>query len=442
MSAVQSPSPFALRARWVFPVAGPPLRDAAVTISRGRIIGLGRPPRDVPVEDLGQAAIVPGLVNAHTHLEFSDLASPIGRPGMGLVEWLGAVIEHRASAATLDGGRRVRSSAAKTHQDVPENDGSSPTIAARRCPSTPPCPIEQGLRESVGHGVTTIGEIAQAGGTKDAYLASPCGGTIFLELIAPLVERIDAALAAARKHVLEGGAWRPGLSPHAPYTVHPQLLARAVDLSVEREAPLAMHLAESPAEIEWLRDGRGPFRELLESRGAWDATARGRGARPLDELRMLARAHRALVIHGNYLDEEEIELLGRQRRRMAVVYCPRTHAWFGHARYPLEKLLAAGAIVALGTDSRASAPDLSLLAEMREVARAFPAMSRSTVLELGTLGGARALGLDARIGTLEPGKRADLAVVALPEDAAADPHDLLLATDGPVAATWVRGNRV
>ena len=124
---------------------------------------------------------------------------------------------------------------------------------------------------------------------------------------------------------------------------------------------------------------------------------------------------------------------------MAVVYCPRTHAWFRHSRYPLEKLLAAGAIVALGTDSRASSPDLSLLAEMRHVAREFPAMSRATILELGTRGGARALGLDAQIGTLEPGKRANLAIVALPEDAAADPHDLLLDASGAVVATWICG---
>ena len=94
----RDPSPRSLRARWVFPVAGPPLRDAAVTISQGRIVAVGSPPDDVPIEDLGQAAIVPGLVNAHTHLEFSDLASPIGRPGMGLVEWLGSVVRHRANA--------------------------------------------------------------------------------------------------------------------------------------------------------------------------------------------------------------------------------------------------------------------------------------------------------------------------------------------------------
>ena len=312
---------------------------------------------------------------------------------------------------------------------------------------TTPYAIEQGLRESVAHGVTTIGEIAQSGGRMDAYHASPCDGTLFLELIAPRVERIEGALQAAATHILDDRGnparhWQPGLSPHAPYTVHPELLARAVDLSVEHKLPLAMHLAESPEEIEFLRDGRGPFRELLESRGGWNPTARPHGARPLDELKVLSRAHRALVIHGNYLDDEGIDFLGRQRRQMAVVYCPRTHDWFGHARYPLERLLAAGAIVALGTDSRASAPDLSLLAEMRHVAREFPAMSRETILEIGTLGGARALGIDSEIGTLEPGKWANLAVVALPEASAADPHELLLDAGGVVVATWFRGNRV
>ncbi len=407
MSVAQDASSRSLRARWVFPVTGPPIRGAAVTISQGRIVAVGSPPPDVPIEDLGHVAIMPGMVNAHTHLEFSDLAAPIGRPGMGLVEWLGRVVRHRANAPVL----------------------------GRWC-------VEQGLRESIRHGVTTVGEIAQPSGSHDAYLASPCDGTIFLELIAPRVERVEAALEMAEKHVNKIGNWQPGLSPHAPYTVHPELLDRVVALSAEREIPLAMHLAESREEIELLRDGRGPFRELLESRGVWDPTARPPGARPLDELRVLSRAHRALVVHGNYLDDEEIEFLARQRPRMAVVYCPRTHAWFGHARYPLEKLMAAGAIVALGTDSRASSPDLSLLAEMRHVARAFPALDRATILELGTLGGARALGFDSQIGTLEPGKRANLAVVALPEDAAADPHELLLDAAGTVIATWVSGNRV
>ena len=202
-----------------------------------------------------------------------------------------------------------------------------------------------------------------------------------------------------------------------------------------------MHLAESREELEFLRDGSGPFRELLESRGGFDPTARPLGSRPLDELRRLSQVHRALVIHGNYLDDEEIEFLGWHRHRLSVVYCPRTHAWFDHAPYPLEKMLTAGAVVALGTDSRASSPDLSLLAEMRHVARTFPALGRATVLELGTLGGARALGRETEIGTLAVGNWANLTAIRLPDDPRADPHELMIDGDGDVAGTWVRGWR-
>ena len=205
---------------------------------------------------------------------------------------------------------------------------------------------------------------------------------------------------------------------------------------MEHCVPLAMHLAESREELEFLRHGSGPFRELLEARGAWDATAWPRGSRPIDILHFLAPGHRSLVVHGNYLDAEEIAFVADHRENMAIVYCPRTHAWFGHAPYPLEAMLSAGATVAFGTDSRASSPDLNLLAEMRHIAREFPAVSRAMILELGTLHGARALGREDEIGSLEPGKRANLAVIDLPDGPVADPHDFVLNGDQPVVETW------
>lgn len=428
--------PRSLRAHWVFPMAGPPIENAAVTIAAGRIAAVGKPPDGMPVEDLGNVALLPGLVNAHTHLEFSDLPHPVGRRGIGMVDWLRSVIEHRAALVVPPGHQRA--ALVGDRIAAPAKAGTTSAIA-------------NGLAESIRHGVTTIGEIAQPGADGEVYRKSPCNGVVFLELIAPVRDRVEAALASARAHLSsfplrgaggEGGrSFSSGLSPHAPYTVHPDLLTGAVALSVQYRAPLAMHLAESLEEIEFLRDGSGRFRELLESRRVYDAAARPRGSRPLDEMRLLSQAHRALIIHGNYLDDEEIEFLGRHRDRMAVVYCPRTHAWFGHAPFPLEKMLAAGAVVALGTDSRASSPDLSLLAEMRHVARTFPGLSRATVLELGTLGGARALGREAEIGTLEPGKWANLVAIRLPEDNSAEPYELLLDGDGEPVHTWVRGSR-
>ena len=125
-----------------------------------------------------------------------------------------------------------------------------------------------------------------------------------------------------------------------------------------------------------------------------------------------------------------------------VVYCPRTHAYFGHARHPLPRLMALGGSVALGTDSRASNPDLSLLAEMRHVARQFPEIAPTDVLRLGTLAGAQALGRDADLGTLAAGKLANLAIAELPPHDAADPHELLFDAALPVVATYFRGERV
>ena len=148
------------------------------------------------------------------------------------------------------------------------------------------------------------------------------------------------------------------------------------------------------------------------------------------------------MVHGNYLDAEEIGFLGDNAQRMSVVYCPRTHDWFAHRDYPLEKLLASGATVALGTDGRGSSPDLSLLAEMRFAAQKHPGVSLDVVLKMGTLFGARALGRETTIGSLVPGKQADLAIMALPDREAADPHELLFDPASSVVGCYCRAGFV
>jgi cytosine/adenosine deaminase-related metal-dependent hydrolase len=157
---------------------------------------------------------------------------------------------------------------------------------------------------------------------------------------------------------------------------------------------------------------------------------------------VLARGPRALVIHGNLLDDKELAFVAGQRERMSVVYCPRTHAYFDHPPHPLPKLLAAGARVALGTDGRVSNPDLNLLAEARFVASKFPSIAPAEALAMITLRAAEALGLEREVGSLEPGKRADLAVPALPPNSGADPCEVVLGSDCQVvrtmhAGTWV-----
>lgn len=401
-----TPKVLSLTARYVFPVAGPPLAGGCVTIRGERIVAVEPRPTGAAV-DLGDVAILPGLVNAHTHLEFSRCATPLGRAGTPLPDWIRLVIAARRNA---------------------QND--------------PAAAIAQGLAEMLGGGTTAVGEIATSGWTEESLSAAPLDLTAYYELRGLQAEFVEARLDDAAQFVAQipqGTRWRGGISPHAPYSVHPELFVGLVRLAVANHLPLAMHLAESREELTLLADGSGPFRALLEELGVWEAAAIPHGTRPLSYLRLLAEAPRSLVIHGNYLDGEEIEYLAVHAERMSVVYCPRTHAYFGHERYQLARLLALGASVALGTDSRASNPDLSMLAEMRHVARAFPSLGPEIALNLGTLAGARALGRDAEIGTLEAGKLANLTTVSLSAPAATDPHELLFDADLPVVATYYRG---
>ena len=401
------PQPRTLQARYVFPVAGEPIPDGRLTVAGERIVAVGRQPATGEVDDLGNVAILPGLVNAHTHLEFSGLSRPLGEPGTGFVDWIRQIIE-----------------------------------LFRQEPGTSDRPVRRGLQECIRSGTTTLGEIAQPGWPADEFHDVGLDATVFLELIAPTPQRIAPLLELAPQHLRAAdpsGRWRPGLCPHAPYSVLPQLLTAAVSLSAAGCVPMAFHLAESREELELLRSGSGPFRDYLDELGTCDPDLFLPGTRPLDYLHTLAAAHRALIIHGNYLDGEEIAFLADRAQRMSVVYCPRTHAYFGHEPYPLEQMLSAGVTVALGTDSRASSPDLSLLAEMRHVARRYPTLGRDVVLRLGTINGARALGRAREIGSLEPSKYANLAMVALPQRDAADPHELLLDSQQPVVGTWYRG---
>ena len=401
-----------LRARYVFPIAGPPLADATVTIAESRIAAIGpsndrRSTDSGDVVDLGNAAILPGFVNAHTHLEFSDLAAPLGHRGMAFPDWIRAVVAHRRSRTDAD--RRAAT--------------------------------QLGLAESAHTGATATGEIATTGWPMDLFFGESVrvnqpATTVFLELLGLSAERTAANSTAAAEHLRIASSI--GLSPHAPYTVRPELVRQAAAMSRSARVPLAMHLAESPEEMQLLRTGDGPMRDLLQEFGVWDPTAFPGGARPLDYLRMLADADRALVIHGTYLDDEEIAFLAISADRMAVVYCPRTHAYFPHAPYPLAKLLAAGVTVALGTDSRASNPDLSLFEDMRYAA-AHHSIATERLVALATLGGARALGRDQECGTLAPGKSADLVIVRVP-NVEADPYELLVDPRSTVIAT-VRAGR-
>ena len=400
----------ALKARYVFPVSAPPIAGGCVTIGGERITSVGAPPQGCELRDLGNVAIVPGLVNAHTHLEFSDLAAPLGHPGMPLPDWIRLV------------------------------------MASRRSQPDPTASVARGLAESLSSGTTTLGEIASGDWRSSHRGDAPLADIVmFHESIAPVENRVDAARATAEAFLARDVAQdqiRPALSPHAPYTVHRRLLESLVALARRFDVPLAMHLAESREEIELIRSGTGPLGDMLAEFNAWDPSPTARCASVLEYLDRLAAAPRALVIHGNYLDDGELAFLADHRATMAVVYCPRTHAFFRHEPYPLARMLELGVHMALGTDSRASNPDLSLLAEMKFVAHNHRNVPAATVLELGTLAGARALGIEEQTGTLEPGKLANLAVIQLEGGDGPDPHALLLAPEARVVRTFLRGKEI
>jgi cytosine/adenosine deaminase-related metal-dependent hydrolase len=382
------------------------VRDGVVTVAGGRIVEVqtASSPRS-EVQDLGNVALLPGLVNAHTHLEFSLLERPLGGAGMPFPDWIGEVVAARRGLA--------------------EKMSAEELADYRRRGA------ETGLRESRAAGVAALGEIATMPWDEQCFTARPeVSATIFLELLGLAPERIEPFLELAERHVLAGAGVRRGLSPHAPYTVNPELLRRVCELSASRQIPLAMHVAESFEELELLRSQSGPLVERLGELGAWHPGALPRGLRPLDYLEMLSAAHRVLVIHGNFLVREEMEFLAERHDRMRVVYCPRTQAWFPFGEYPLAAMLACGLRVAVGTDSRASNPDLSVLSELRHIAQHHPAVASEEILKMGTLHGAEALGLANELGSLTPGKRAAFAVVRF-SDAGNEPYDFLFQEGAP-----------
>lgn len=379
-------------ARWVFPVSSPPIEHGVVEIANGVIVAVHNrhQPRAL---DLGNVALIPGLINAHTHLEFSDLAEPV-QPALPFTEWIRSLVGvRRTTPATRD-------------------------------------VVQQGLAECQASGICSVGEIATQDWASADYSYSGLRVTAFRELIGLRAERIDVQLEVARNWLTPaqppGESVTRGLSPHAPYSVHPDLYRDLVRLAAEHHAPVAVHLAETTSELELLSHGTGEFVEMLKRFNAWDEKAIPAGRRPLDYLIPLASLSHSLVIHGNYLQTGEIEWLA-EHPQVSVIYCPRTHAFFRHAPHPWLQLLSRGVNVALGTDSRGSNPDLVVWREMQFLVQKFPQVDPASILELGTLAGAKALGQDASLGSLEPGKQAKLAVVDVSHSREVEPHHLLFA---------------
>jgi cytosine/adenosine deaminase-related metal-dependent hydrolase len=392
----------AYRAKYLFPIVGPPIADGVLRFD-SFIREFDSQHSSPGIIDLGNVAIVPALVNAHAHLELSHFDRPLGSPGMRFPDWIREIIAWRRA--------------------------QPPTLAEQQLA------IIKGLHECERHGVGIVADIASPGELPSEFTTLRW---TFQEVLGLSTAKADGLFAQAESFI-SAHPFHSGISPHAPYTVGIELLSRLSKLSRERQFPLAMHLAESPDELELLRSHSGAFHALLTELNAWDPSALPRGIDVAEYLRVLATAHRALVIHGNYLSSDEIAFLAAHRATMSVVYCPRTHAFFQHSRYPLVEMLAAGVNVALGTDSRASSPDLNLWDDLRWVADTFPELPLADILQLGTHHGAQALlGSETKLGTLQPGAPVRLQVIELPNEAAADPYELLFDSQARVRELIVR----
>ena len=394
------PQSASYRARWVFPVSSPPLEKATLVVEQGRITDIHQK-ADSRAIDLGNVALLPGLVNCHTHLEFSDLAKPV-EPATPFTRWIRSLVAYRLGLGTASFAQ-------------------------------PPSPLTRGLAETQATGTVLVGEIATSNHLPEAYHAPQTNPShlphvvAFREVLGFPRARLEAQAAVAREWVSQPGGEAGlvrGLSPHAPYSVHPDLYQEVVTIAQQTRVPVAVHLAETMAELEFLRSATGEFRQLLEQFGAWEEGVLALGTRPLDYLKPLEQVTRGLIIHGNYLSDEECAWLSH-KPHLTVIYCPRTHAYFGHRLHPWRKLLEQGVRVAIGTDGRGSNPDLSLWKELQFLRQRFPEVSPAMLLELGTLAGARALGQDHNFGVLSPGRLARMALARLPETNFGDPYTAL-----------------
>lgn len=368
------------RARWLLPIDHRPIEQGWVTVIGGRITEVGRGRPAVTAEDLGEVALLPGLVNAHTHLELSEFAGRVP-PAEAMVPWIRSMV-----------GVRGRGT-----------DASSATaIAAARA----------AVRGLVDDGTALVGDISNSLLSAPLLAEADLPGVVFHEILGFNRPDPSADVQAAWARVDETVAApaRGAVAAHAPYSVSPALFGAVA--AAKRATPLTVHLGESRAEIEFLQTGGGPFRELLESFGVWTDRWQPPACDPVEYLdRVGYLKPGVIVVHGTHLDSGA---LARLRARNAfVVTCPRSNAWVGEGDPPVNAFYASGVPVAIGTDSLTSAPSLRLFDEMAAVRRAAPGIAPGRILDSATRVGAEALGWGADFGTIAAGKRAVFAAVAL-----------------------------
>lgn len=375
------------RAKFVLAEPDLLLQNAAVHISgSGNIchIGIWQDPIPHPeaeVVDWGSAVIMPGLVNAHTHLELTSFRDQLTQFD-SFTDWVSQLIQQRRTWTQ----EQFLSSA------------------------------KEGVRLSLASGTTLAGDITSSGvawrAAKDMILRR----VVFEEVIALSPEQTGQAISQL-KMALKQSDSNPllahGISPHAPYSVSPNLYRQTAALARSQEMLLATHVAETKAELQFLQAGTGELKDFLMLMGVLPPGWKPPKMHPvsyLDSLEVLGR--RCLLVHCNYLDPSALRSI--LRSNSTVVYCPRSHEFFGHEDHPVRKLLDVGINVALGTDSLASNTSLSVIDEIRFLFRKRKDLKPEEILRAATINGAAALNCGDTLGLLRNGYSADMAVLELP----------------------------
>jgi cytosine/adenosine deaminase-related metal-dependent hydrolase len=377
------------RASWVVPIAGRPIRDGWVAVDAGRISGVGQHAKSSRGDrDLGRVAIMPGLVNAHTHLELSHLQERVP-PSADFVSWIRSIVASRRRDSDPHASHIV--------------DG-----------------VHNGIDEAVRFGTAVVGDISNTLVPVALLARSPLAGVVFYELIRFSAPDPTGFVDQALRQISvlpSSDRVRISLAAHAPYSVSP-LVLRAIREAVDGHAHEAysVHLSESVAEVEFIKNGTGPWRSFLEDVGAWNPEWRPHGGSPVEYVDACGfLSAKAVVVHGVQMSPPDLARL--VNHDTTLVTCPRSNVRTGAGIPPVARFYQSGVRVAIGTDSLASTPDLNMFAELAELRQLAPAVPASRLLESATRHGARALGFDADYGTIEPGKRARLLAVSVPEDA-------------------------
>jgi cytosine/adenosine deaminase-related metal-dependent hydrolase len=387
------------RARWVLPIAGPPVPDAIVTVDRGLVVGIGDA-RSSDAIDLGSVAVLPGLVNAHTHLELSWMRGQVP-PAASMPKWAAALMALRRGVS-----------------------------------SDPPEPIAAAIVEARRSGTALVGDVTNTLATYGWIADSDLSAVFFRELLgfsAPDPEAVVEAAAEQIASLRPVASLRASIVPHAPYSASPAMFEAIARRAAGR--PISIHLGESAAEIDLLRDGTGEWRELLESFGVWNDRWTPPACGPVEYVERLGFVNdRLLAVHGVRFTDDDLARL--RRGGSTIVTCPRSNAWTGAGEPPVDRFYASGVRVAIGTDSLASVTDLNLFAELEAVRRLAPRVPARDLLASATLHGAAALGFADELGSITPRKRAQLLAVRIP-DHVRDVEEYLVSGVEPADIRWL-----